>query len=359
MSHPSKFFLGLALGLVVVAGFGCISTTRISPDVVGMEVLAAQTPEFDPTPLPDALGLPRLAHVADTADGTRLVARPPYRIGPLDQVTIVVWGRPDLGSQVVVGFDGDLRASTVRTDGTIVLPFIGPLQVWGLTIEEIRSLVEARYGEVIENPQVEVSLHECASQSVQLGGAMALPGTYFLCDTIRTVGEMFTAADGLALTAHVARGMLTRGGNSYLLDYREGERGLTAAGDIILEDGDRIYFPSLEERFVYVFGEVELQGVYTIPREGMSILNALGMAEGPKIESFKNGGVFLMRRMEGEVIAYQINFADLLQGPDIQVADGDRVFVATSGLQRWARWWEQALPFLRVNIVATDLYSRD
>ena len=359
MFAPTKILLALFLGLVVVAGSGCISAPRMSADVVGMGDLAQQTPEFDPVSMPDALALPRLAHRADTPDGTRVVARPPYRIGPLDQITVVVWGRPDLGSQVVVGFDGDLRASTVRTDGTIGLPFIGSLHVGGGTIEEIRALIEARYGEIIENPQVEVSLHVCASQSVQLGGAMTLPGTYFLCDTTRTVGEMFTVAQGLALTAHVARGMLTRAGTSYVLDYREGERGLTAVSDIILEDGDRIYFPSLEDRFVYVFGEVEIQGVYTIPREGMTVLNAIGMAQGPRIESFKSGGVFLMRRVEGEVIAYQITFADLLQGPDLQVADGDRVFVATSGLQRWARWWEQALPFLRVNLVATDLLGRD
>jgi hypothetical protein len=32
------------------------------------------------------------------------------------------------------------------------------------------------------------------------------------------------------------------------------------------------------------------------------------------------------------------------------MAHGDRLFVATNGLERWSRFWEKAIPFLRILI---------
>jgi len=336
---------------------GCVASPEIRPDVVGIDDLARQTRYGPDEGLPSATILPRIPRWMPGGDPSQAVAstRAPYLVGPLDKLIVIVWGRPDLGSQVAVGFDGDLRASTVREDGTIVLPFTGPIQVGGKSVAEIRGLVADAYAKIIENPQAEVSLHSCGSRWVQLGGDVEAPGTYYLCEGRQTIGEVLSAARGFKPSAHLGRGVLTRQETAYRVDYREGEKGHTVVADVLLEDGDRLFFPSLNDRYVYVFGEVKAQGVFKIPEEGLTVLNVLGQARGPDFETFKDGGVFLMRPRGGETVAYQIAFAELLKGPDLQVADGDRIFVATSSLKKWARWWEQALPFLRISVVGVDL----
>ncbi len=262
----------------------------------------------------------------------------------------MVWGRADLGSQIPAGPEGRTRASVVRENGTLYLPFLAPMPVTGKSLDEIRALIQKSYGSIIENPQVEVALFQCGSQSVQIGGAATAPGTYYLCDGRMTLGEILTAARGLTATADLARGVLTRSGLAYRVDYREGEQGKSAAADILLQDGDTVYFPPIDERLVYVFGEVKRQGAFRIPTQGMSLLDALGQAEGIDTATFDKGGVFLMRRKETEFAAYRITFEDILRSPEIPLSPGDRIFVATSGLERWTRFWQRAIPFLRIYV---------
>src|SRR3990170_8072680 len=89
-----------SVGILFLAG-SCVSTPRLKPDVKGPGRLAlADASELDAPPFPDAVTLPKLTGSPST--GTSPVTRPPYRLGPLDEVIVVVWGRPDLGSQVPV-----------------------------------------------------------------------------------------------------------------------------------------------------------------------------------------------------------------------------------------------------------------
>ena len=305
-------------------------------------MIAAPSPAT-PAPLLDPADLPAI----EWSSG-RVLGRPAYRVQPLDEIVVQVWGRPDLGSQVAVALDGRLKATTIREDGTASLPFLGNVAVAGKSISEIQEDVQASLAKIIENPQVEVALYSCRSQPVRLGGATVAPGTYFLCDDRLTIGEIVTAAKGLSPGADLSRCVLTRGGMHYALDYRAAEQGRSKVADILLHAGDTIYFPDLNERSVYVFGEVTRQGNYKIPLEGLTILDALGLSGGFENASYDSGGIFLIRRSGSEVIAYQMSFTQLINTPQIPLAPGDRIFVATSGLERWARWWVRAVPFLRI-----------
>jgi len=341
-----------SVGILFLAG-SCVSTPRLKPDVKGPGRLAlADASELDAPPFPDAVTLPKLTGSPST--GTSPVTRPPYRLGPLDEVIVVVWGRPDLGSQVPVGQNGALRASTVREDGSLVLPFLGPIAAEGKTTQEIGELVQSAYAKLIERPQVEVELHTCGSKKVEVSGAVESPGIYPLCVDRLTVGEILTAAGGVQPTADLARGLLTRDGTAFRLDFREGERVRTGATDVLLKAGDTVHFPSVEERVVYVFGEVTRQGVFTIPRQGMTLLAALGGTLGFKTDKAKTRGIFLVRRVGSDFVAYKLDLRQLLDGPDIQLAAGDRVFVPMTGLEKWDIWWEKAFPFLnfRTTVVA-------
>ncbi len=339
----------------VLMGVGCVSVPKLKPHYVGLHDLPVQRPDSDLSSYPSATDLPKLPDDgggSDSGGNQARGTRPPYRVGPLDQLVVLVWGRPDLGSQVPISMNGQLRGSVVHEDGAMVLPFLGPLPVAGKTTEEIRIQVQSRYSKLVENPQIDVTLHSCASQAVDVGGAVSKPGLYYLCADRLTVGELLSAAGEPTQSADQARGVLTRGGQAYRLDYREAERGGSRVADILLQDGDTVFFPGLDEREVYVFGEVSRQGAFPIPEQGMTLLNALGEARGVDTGSYKTGGIFLMRRRGRNFVVYKLKMADILQGPEILMAAGDRVFVALSGLDRWERWWRKALPFttFRTNV---------
>jgi len=323
---------------------GCLAQPKIKPDYVGINDLAVQrsdAPNQDLPPFPDATELPLLPRES-------AVERPGYPVGPLDELVIMVWGRDDLGSQVPVGANGELRASVVGENGTVVMPFLGGLKVAGKTIDEIRTDIQERYSRVIESPQVDVKLRSCASQTVEVSGEVTRPGSFALCNDVRTVADVMMAAGGTTDNTDLVRGLLTRAGTPYHLDYDKGVRGENRASDIILQHGDQIYFPQIDDRVVYIFGEVGKPGIYPIPDEGMTLLGALARARGADAVSSKPNGIYLIRHHAEGPIAYQLGMSQLLQGPEVPLTNGDRLFVAMRPLERWDRWWRMALPFTTV-----------
>jgi len=340
--NRSRLALVSVLAFELGLGLGCVRAPKLSPDVVGISRLPSWKPELSGPSLPSVTTLAALPAAGPSGEP---VVRPAYTVGPLDQLVITVWGRKDLGSQVPIGLNGELHGSTVREDGTVILPFLEPLQVRGKTIEEIRGLVGSRYAKLVEKPQVDVKLQECASRGVQVNGEVARPGRYYLCADRLTVGEVLSAAGSPTLSADLTRGTLERGGTAYRLDASP--KGVAEGStDVLLEENDTVYFPRLDERVVYVLGEVVRQGTYPIPKQGLTLLDALGKAYGPDNVNYNVGGIYLIRKVpQGNLVVCKLKMAEILQAPDIYLTSGDRVFVATSGLTRWDRFWRKFLPF--------------
>ncbi len=350
------------LGLAVLAG-GCVPVPVLRTDFTGYDNVPRVPAASPEPPLPSALDLPQLGGVdgePGRTDAEGRPVRPSYRVGPLDELVVTVWGREDLGSQVPIGQMGKLRASAVREDGMIVLPFLEPFRVAGKTIEEIRDTVQASYAKLLEKPQIEVWLYSCNSRAVEVTGEVTKPGRYYLCADRLTVGEILSTAGAPTLAADLARGVLTRDGRAYGLDFRGNERGLRRAADVPMRYGDVIYFPRQEERVIYVFGEVIRQGNYPIPPQGLTLLDGLALARGPDTLNYHTGGVYLIRPQPDKTfICYRLKFAEILEGAPVQLASGDRLFVAASGLTRWDRFWKKALPFgslfrSSINVVPTQ-----
>jgi polysaccharide export outer membrane protein len=91
-----------------------------------------------------------------------------YRIGPLDKVSINVFGAQDLSREVIVD-----------ASGTVSVPLIGEVRAAGLTTKELGETIADRLrGRYVKNPQVSVGLNEIRSQRVTVDGAVNQPGIY-------------------------------------------------------------------------------------------------------------------------------------------------------------------------------------
>ena len=122
---------------------------------------------------PALVGRPGLTIVPQTqlpAPATAdLIAEPRgYVLGPLDRLSVDVYGVPELS-----------RSVQVDASGRIAMPLIGSLEASGKTPAalgaEIAHLLKARY---VRDPQVTVNLTETLSQVVTVEGSVKTPGLY-------------------------------------------------------------------------------------------------------------------------------------------------------------------------------------
>jgi len=97
----------------------------------------------------------------------------------------------------------ELNDETVRvtTDGTISLPLAGTLTVAGLSEEEIGTVVRARIGKYIKDPEVKIFVKQYYSRQVGVIGMVQKPGIYTLQNRSETILEVLSRAGGVTENA--------------------------------------------------------------------------------------------------------------------------------------------------------------
>ena len=137
----------IAIGLSAVLVSGC-GGSNYKPGVVSAATVKTELP----TPT-----------IMDMTEGQL-----DYRIGPLDKVTVTVFGVNDLTTQ------GQVDAA-----GNLSMPLIGQVKAIGETpnglASKIATALDQKY---VRNPQVTVTVTEAVSQLVTVEGSVVKPGSY-------------------------------------------------------------------------------------------------------------------------------------------------------------------------------------
>jgi polysaccharide export outer membrane protein len=148
-----SLYRSLALGLLLPSLLlvSACATNRVLGGAEGVTLLDKQST------LPEPTG-------SDLVKGSRT-----YLIGPLDKLSVDVFGIPELSRDLV------------RTDanGTISLPLVGTINAAGKTPPELAQEIERGLrASYVRNPQVSVNLVEAVSQVVTVDGQVGKPGQY-------------------------------------------------------------------------------------------------------------------------------------------------------------------------------------
>jgi polysaccharide export outer membrane protein len=128
----------------------------------------------------------------DPASGA---AQADYRIGPLDELDVVVFQDKDMSGTV------DVDAS-----GRIDLPLIGALTAAGKTPDLLAKEIADKLGEkYLQSPHVAVQVKKAASQKVIVDGQVGQPGVYPLTGrtTLLQAVALAKGADQYADLKHV------------------------------------------------------------------------------------------------------------------------------------------------------------
>jgi protein involved in polysaccharide export with SLBB domain len=203
-------------------------------------------------------------------------------------------------------------------------------------------LLTTYFKEYVKNPRIDVVVKEYNSKFVRLTGAIAYhgpgtgPGRYRLT-TKSTALEMITQFGGTAKDADLGDIKIRRkNGQTISLDLFAAINRGDLSQDTVMDDGDLVFIPTLEEggKRVYVFGEVEKPGAYTFARSNMRLFDAVSEAGGATVFASAD----TIRIVRGDPTSPEIITADLKSlveegnlSQNVVLASGDMVYVPRSG----------------------------
>lgn len=213
-----------------------------------------------------------------------------YQIGAGDVLKIAVYDHADLSTTV-----------RVNSDGSILFPLIGGVQVAGLTVARASAALAAALADgYIVNPQVSVFIEEFRSRKAIIMGQVKNPGLYELSGP-STLLELISKAGGLNPTAgetvSIKRKASANGGSEQLITVNL--KNLTENGDsslnIAVFDGDSVFVAAAGT--LYVTGQVNRPNAYRIDQK-TSMIKAITMAGGFTELAAKNR-VKIIRKVNG------------------------------------------------------------
>ena len=223
------------------------------------------------TPGSAGTGTPSLTDISNSLP--TIPVGPEYVVGPGDMLILNIWGSVQQSVPV-----------TVDADGKIILPKVGPVYVWGLTLSETETLIKRNLQEHYANFNLSLSMGKLRTIRIFVFGEVRLPGTYYLSSQATVLHALYAAygptktgslrqikvlrADKTEVVADLYQ-ILTRGDNSQ---------------DIPLRANDTILVPPIGE-VIGVAGNVKRPAIYET-RGTVTLAQMLEMAGGPSAAGY-------------------------------------------------------------------------
>lgn len=275
---------------------------------------------------------------------------PEYKIGPGDTLEVVFWEGNIATRQDVL----------VRPDGRVSFGLVENLKVSGLTASELDAQLTSRLEQFFKRPRVDVVVKQYNSKAVRLLGALGKSGTpgsgagEYKLQGKTTVLEMITAVGGPTPDADLKSVRIRRkDGETVSLNlYKTIIQG-DLSQDMVLNDGDLIYLPTLtkEANRVYVFGEVQKPGAYTFSGPEMRLVDAIAEAGGTTPFAYRPD----TKVVRGDITQPEIFSADLVRliekgdrSQNLLLASGDMVYVPRSAFGDIKLFNDQIRPLLEL-----------
>ena len=272
-----------------------------------------------------------------------------YVIGPDDLLNVYILDVPELSR--------DYRVSSA---GTITMPtLVNPLEASGATLSQFSKLLsqELKAQGLVSDPHITIAIDQSRLHSVAIVGAVKRPQVYPLLSRT-TLLDILSEAQGLAddagnriivrqgdiaIRASRRAGALTLSPEQtqpdvLTIDLKRLLEGGDPSLNVPIYPGDRITVP--RAGVVYVVGAVNKPGGFTMKASthGMTVLQALALAEDAKVTAKKNQTVIIRNDPQAPEGRKQIpvDLKAILQGksPDPVLQAEDILFIPDSGAKR-------------------------
>lgn len=233
------------------------------------------------------------------APSANMPTPPNYRLGPGDEVIIDIFG----AAQQTI-------RQTISPEGSIVIQYVGPVYLNGLTVEEANTYLRKKLSSIYAglnqggNTNIRLTLGQIRSIQIDILGDVATPGTYFV-SSFATIFHALYQAGGIVEPGSLRNITVSRGGKVVgQADVYELLTTGSRENDIRLEDGDVILVRPYTE-MVKINGMV-MRPMFFEMKEGETVAHLIsyagGFANGANTESVnvvrQNGKSFEVRTVE-------------------------------------------------------------
>lgn len=292
--------------------------------------------------------------MAQAASRSSLTSYKDYKVGPEDQLAIVIYGQEKLNQELQVNGQG----MRVNGQGEITLPLVGVVKVADLTPQEIeKQLVKLYDADYLVNPRISVQVKEFHHQRVAVTGAVDKPGSYEIIGP-RTLLEVLAQAGGLstkngtppgdavnvirhqnapdvARTAKAGRTSqpFAPKTETTVINLRRLLSGQAPDLNLTVRSGDVIHVPFAGNAFV--LGAVKRPGNVAV-KDALTVSQAVSMAGGID-PVLGNNHITIMRFDEqGKPLNINTNLKSIMsrKDPDIPVKDSDVILVNESTIKK-------------------------
>lgn len=190
-----------------------------------------------------------------------------YVIGPGDTISVQLFGSENTEYFL-----------TVTREGTISFPEIGPVNVSGLSYEQMRTAINDRVQQQMIGVRANITLGELRSIQVFVLGDVVRPGSYNISG-LSTVMNALISAGGVTPIGSLRNVALRRAGTTVgTLDLYDFLLRGDTRGDQRLQAGDAIFVPPIGST-VTVEGEVRRPAIYEL-RSEQTAADLLALAGG-------------------------------------------------------------------------------
>jgi len=353
--------------IAAVLGFQSCATVPViyhgdDTSRVDFAAVVAEFPEYKNSALPqDITPLIQQNILAETARqrSTALSGPKPaavddftYRVGINDILFITVWDHPELSHTGANAATEKLRGSVISTDGTIFYPYVGTVEVLGLTVEQIRAKLTKLLAVTIEKPQLEVKVSEFRSQKAFVGGEVLNPGTQKISDIPLTLLDAVNNAGGATDMADLDNASLTREDKVYKLSLKELFASGNQALNVELLDGDILTIPDISESKYYVLGHVANPIHKEMSNTSKNLFDAIEEAGG--VKSISEASLhppihyFIIRGTDEGTLVFHLDQKatdSLIVKNNFQIIADDIIFVSSERRSKWDIVYKQILQY--------------
>ncbi len=236
-----------------------------------------------------------------------------YVVGPGDEVRIMLWGRVNASYKL-----------TVDRDGKIAVPDIGPLNVAGMTFEEMTGYL-TKQAQQITGTNVDITMGALRTIPIFVLGDVRRPGAY-------TIGALATITDALLLSGGPSeigtmRTIQLKRNDTIIKQYDlydlllKGDK----SQDMTLQAGDIVFVPVIGP-YAAIAGNVKRPAIYEL-KDDYSLAHLFDLAGGI-IPTAYTQQIQVERTIKNEKkIVVDIDDKNLSRAKGILLQDGDIVKV--------------------------------
>ena len=229
-------------------------------------------------------------------------------LGPGDSVRITVFQNPDLTTE-----------ARISSQGTVRMPLVGLVELKGKTLDSAVALVTQRLkdGQILNDPEVSITLLQIRSRQVSVLGQVARPGRYVLDETSTRLADILAQAGGITPAGDEAVTVLTnrngkqeRIGVSIASLYHSSD----ATTNVELENGDTVLVQRAP--VFYIYGEVQRAGAYRL-ESNLNVIQAVSLGGGITGRGTERGMKIHRRAADGNLARIDVQPADKVQADDV------------------------------------------